>query len=163
MSTFATIHLLISFAALGAGFVVLAGLLAGKRPDGVWTPIFLATTVLTSATGFGFATDRVLPSHVVGALSLVVLGLAIYALYSRGLAGAWRGIYVVTAITALYLNVFVLIVQAFQQVPALRALAPTQTEQPFTLTQALTLAAFAIMMKTAVRASRANAASSVTT
>jgi hypothetical protein len=163
MSTFTVIHLLISFAALGAGFVVLAGLLGGKRPDGVWTPIFLATTLATSATGFGFPADRVLPSHVVGALSLVVLAVAAYALYGRRLAGPWRGIYVVTAITALYLNVFVLIVQSFLRIPALRAIAPTQTEQPFTLTQALVLATFAIMMKTAVRASRAAAAPSVRT
>jgi hypothetical protein len=163
MSTFTLIHLFISIAALGAGFVVLAGLLAGKRPDGVWTPLFLATTVVTSATGFGFASDRLLPSHVIGAISLVVLAVALYALYGRRLAGAWRGVYVVTAITALYLNVFVFIVQSFLRIPALRAIAPTQTEQPFTLTQALVLATFAIMMKTAVRAARARPSSSMTT
>ncbi len=138
------IHTLISLVGIFTGFVVLFGLLAGKRLDG-WTKWFLITTVLTSVTGFGFPVHQFMPSHGVGIISLVVLAVAIYARCRRELAGAWRWIYVVGAMIALYLNVFVGVVQAFEKVPALKALAPTQTEPPFKLTQLVVLALFILL------------------
>src|SRR5207245_4727097 len=107
-----------------------------------WTALFLATTVATSVTGFAFPFDHLLPSHKVGIISLVVLAVAILARYAFHLAGAWRRIYVITAIAALYLNVFVGVVQSFLKVPALHALAPKQTEPPFMVTQLVILAIF---------------------
>jgi len=106
------------------------GLLVAKRLDG-WTTLFLASTVLTSVTGFLFPFSRFLPSHGVGILSLLALAIAIFARYGRHLSGLWRRTYAITAVIALYLNVFVLIVQLFQKVPALKAIAPTQSEAPF--------------------------------
>src|SRR5439155_8179662 len=97
---------LISLVGIGSGFVVIFGLLAGKRLDG-WTALFLVTTVATSVTGFGFPFDHLLPSHKVGIISLAVLAVAILARYAFHLAGGWRRIYVISAVTALYLNVFV--------------------------------------------------------
>ena len=141
LATYTLIHVVLSLVGIGSGLVVLFGLLAGKRLTG-WTGLFLATTVATSVTGFGFPFDHFLPSHGVGILSLVVLAIAILALYSFHLAGAWRRIYVICAVIALYLNVFVLVVQAFEKVPGLRALAPTQSESPFAIAQLLVLALF---------------------
>jgi hypothetical protein len=138
------IHTLISLVGIFAGFVVLFGLLAGKRLNG-WTKWFLITTLLTSVTGFGFPVHHFMPSHGVGVISLLVLAVAIYARCRRELAGAWRWIYVVGAMIALYLNVFVGVVQAFEKVPALKALAPTQTEPPFKLTQLVVLALFVVL------------------
>jgi hypothetical protein len=135
---------------LGQGWSWWFGLLASK-PLGGWTALFLVSTVLTSVTGFGFPFDHLLPSHVVGILSLVVLALAIVARYARHLAGAWRWIYVVSAVVALYFNVFVFVVQAFQKVPALSALAPTQSEPPFLIAQLVVLALFAALGTVAVR------------
>ena len=109
-----------------------------------WTLLFLATTVATCVTGFGFSGDQLLPSHIVGIISLVVLAVAIFARYSRHLAGAWRWIFVVGAMVALYLNVFVLLVQAFRKVPALTSMAPTQSEPPFLITQLVVLALFIV-------------------
>ena len=126
------------------GFVVLFGLLAGKRLDG-WTRWFLITTVLTSVTGFFFPFHGFTPAITLGIMSLIVLAVAIFARYPRQLAGAWRWIYVVTAVITLYLNVFVGIVQAFEKIPALKAIAPTQTEQPFKLTQLVVLALFVVL------------------
>jgi hypothetical protein len=140
-ATFTLVHVLISLAGIGMGLVVLFGLLARKRLDG-WTAAFLVTTVATSVTGFGFPFDHLLPSHIVGIISLVVLALAIVARYPLGLAGAWRRTYVITATIALYFNVFVLVVQSFQKVPALRALAPTQSEPPFAIAQGAVLLLF---------------------
>src|SRR5438477_12073222 len=105
-STFTFVHVLISLVGIGSGFVVIFGLLAGKRLDG-WTALFLATTVLTSVTGFFFPFHGVTPAIVVGIISLVVLAIGIYARYLRKLAGAWRKTYVITALLALYFNVFV--------------------------------------------------------
>ena len=110
-----------------------------------WTAFFLVTTVLTSVTGFAFPFVKLLPSHILAVLSLIVLAIAIYALYSRKLAGGWRTAYVVTAIIEQYLNVFVLIVQAFMKLPPLKALAPTQTEPPFAIAQAVNLVAFLVL------------------
>jgi hypothetical protein len=149
MATYTAIHVVISLIGIGAGLVVMSGLLAAKRLDG-WTALFLASTAATSLTGFGFPFDHLLPSHVVGAISLVVLAVAVIGRYARGLAGAWRGIYVVAAAIALYLNVFVLIVQAFLKVPGLRAIAPTQSELPFVIAQLGTLALFVILTVFAV-------------
>ena len=140
-ATYTFLHVLISLAGIGSGLVVMFGFLTGKRFDG-WTALFLATTVATSVTGFGFPSDHLLPSHKVGIISLVILAVAIPARYVFHLAGAWRWIYVVGAATALYLNVLVLIVQAFLKVPALNALAPTQKEPPFLVAQLVLLLVF---------------------
>jgi hypothetical protein len=117
------------------------GFITGKRLDTL-TAVFLTTTVLTSVTGFGFPFDHLLPSHKLGIISLVALAIAIPARYVFHLAGSWRWIYVVGASMALYLNVFVLIAQLFMKVPALKALAPTQSEPPFLVAQILVLLIF---------------------
>ena len=144
MTTFTFVHVVISLAGILSGLVVLFGLIAGKRLDG-WTALFLITTVATSVTGFMFPFHKLLPSHVVGAISLMVLAIAILARYSRHLAGGWRLTYVISAVIALYLNVFVLIVQLFEKVPALNAMAPTQSEPPFKITQVVVLAIFVVL------------------
>ena len=108
-------------------------------------------TVATSVTGFGFRRDQLLPSHIVGIISLVLLAVAILALYVYALRGAWRWVYVASAVASLYLNFFVLIVQAFLKVPALHALAPTQNEPPFALVQGIALIAFIALGAVAVR------------
>jgi hypothetical protein len=144
ISTFTFVHVLLSLVGIGSGLVVLFGLLTAKRLDG-WTALFLATTVATSVTGFGFPVDHLLPSHKVGIISLVVLAVAILARYALHLVGAWRRIYVVCAAVALYLNVFVGVVQAFLKVPALTAMAPKQTEPPFVITQLVVLALFIVL------------------
>ena len=149
-STFTLIHVVLSLVGIFAGFVVLFGMLSSKKADG-WTALFLGTTVLTSATGFLFPHDRILPSHIVGIISLVVLAIAIFALYSRHLAGPWRWIYVVGAVVALYLNVFVGVVQAFQKVPFLNALAPTQSDPPFIVAQLVVIGIFVWLGIWAVR------------
>jgi hypothetical protein len=143
-STFTLVHVLLSLLGIGSGVVVIFGLLAGKQLDG-WTVLFLATTAATSVTGFGFPIDHLLPSHKVGIISLVVLAVAIVARYAFHLRGAWRRIYVVSAAVALYLNVFVGVVQAFQKVPALSVMAPRQTEPPFVITQLVVLALFVVL------------------
>ena len=153
MTTLTLVHVLISLAGIVSGFVVLAGLLAGKRLDR-WTAFFLTTTVLTSVTGYFFPVHKLMPSHIVGAISLVVLALAIFARYARHLRGPWRSTYVVSAILALYLNVFVLVVQLFLKVPALKALAPTQSEPPFAITQGLVLLLFVVLGIAAVKGFR---------
>jgi hypothetical protein len=150
MTTFTIIHVVISLVGIGTGLVVAAGLLNAKRLDG-WTILFLASTTATSLTGFGFPFERLLPSHIVGAISLVVLAGALYARYVRLMAGSWRSIYVVTAVAALYLNVFVLVVQLFLKVPALNALAPTQSEPPFAIAQSLVLLVFVVLGVAAVK------------
>src|SRR6267378_2296247 len=144
MTTFTFAHVVISLVGILSGLVVLFGLIADKRLDG-WTVVFLITTVATSVTGFMFPFHKLLPSHVVGAISLVVLAIAIYARYSSHLAGGWCRTYVISAVIALYLNVFVLIVQLFEKVPALNALAPTQSEPPFKITQIVVLATFVVL------------------
>jgi len=142
--TFTTVHVVLSLIGIASGLVVLFGLMSGRRLDR-WTALFLATTVLTSVTGFGFPFDHLLPSHKVGILSLVVLAVAIVAFYAAHLAGAWRRIYVICAAVALYLNVFVLVVQLFEKVPALKAIAPTQKEPPFAITQVVVLMLFVVL------------------
>lgn len=141
LHTYTISHTLISLVGIFTGFVVLFGLLAGKRLDG-WTKWFLITTVATSITGFFFPFHGFTPAIGLGIISLIVLAVAIYARYLKSLAGAWRWIYAVTAVLALYFNVFVAIVQSFEKVPALKALAPTQTEPPFATTQLIFLLIF---------------------
>jgi hypothetical protein len=140
-ATYTLLHVLISLVGIGSGLIVMFGFLTGKRLDGL-NGVFLVTTVLTSATGFGFPFEHLLPSHKVGILSLVVLAVAIPARYVYHLAGAWRKVYVVAASIALYLNVFVLVVQGFLKVPALKVLAPTQSEPPFLIAQLVVLVVF---------------------
>lgn len=150
MSTFLLVHVVISLAALASGLIVMVGLLRGDRLPG-WTALFLATTVLTSVTGFGFPFDRFLPSHWLGVISLVVLAVALLALYAFRLSGSWRLIYVVTAMLALYFNVFVAVVQAFGKIAPLHALAPTQSEPPFAIAQGVLLLMFVVIIIAAVR------------
>src|SRR6266581_8402538 len=141
LSAFTLFHVALSLVGILSGFVVVGGFLTAKRRNG-WTALFLLSTVLTSVTGFLFPFERFLPSHAIGIVSLLVLAVAILARYPCHLAGAWRRVYVVSAVTALYLNVFVLIAQLFQKVPALRDMAPTQSEPPFLITQVVFLALF---------------------
>lgn len=140
-ATFTLVHVVISLVGIGSGLVVTFGLL-NARPLNRWTALFLTTTVATSVTGFGFPFDHLSPGHKIGIISLVVLAVAIGARYAFHLAGAWGWIYVVSAMIALYLNVFVLIAQAFQKVPALKAMAPTGSEPPFLVAQLVVLALF---------------------
>jgi uncharacterized membrane protein SirB2 len=144
LSTFTIVHVLLSLVGIGSGLLVAYGLLLGKRFDGA-TAIFLATTALTSLTGFLFPFERLLTSHILGIISLVVLAVAIQARYARHLVGAWRSTYVVSAVLALFLNVFVLVAQIFMKVPAVHALAPTRTEPPFLVAQLLVLAVFIVL------------------
>jgi hypothetical protein len=142
-ATYTFLHVLISLIGIGSGLIVMVGLLTGKRLDGL-TAVFLTATVLTSVSGFGFPFDHLLPSHILGIISLVVLAVTIPARYVFHFAGAWRGTYVVGAAIALYFNVFVLIAQLFMKVPALKALAPTGKEPPFLIAQ-LTVMAITIL------------------
>ncbi len=141
LQTFTFMHVALSLVAIASGFVVLVGLIAGKRLDG-WTAFFLATTIATSVTGFEFPIIGVTPGIVIGVISLVLLAAALYARYGCHLAGAWRLVFVITAVIAQYLNFFVLIVQSFQKVPALKALAPKQSEPPFVIAQLVAVVAF---------------------
>lgn len=154
LPTFTLIHVVLSLAGILTGLIVAGGLIAGKRLDG-WTGLFLATTVLTNATGFLFPFTFLLPSHIVGAISLLILPVTIAARYWKQLAGTWRSIYVVTAIVALYFNVFVLVVQLFAKFPLLIAVAPTQKSPAFIVTQLLVLAMFVWLGRAAVRGFRA--------
>jgi hypothetical protein len=142
LSTYTAVHVLISLVGICSGLLVVFGLLNGRRLD-VLTAVFLATTALTSITGFGFPFDHLGPAHIIGILSLLVLALAIPARYIFHMSGPWRSIYVLGSAIALYFNVFVLVVQSFEKVPALKALAPTQKELPFVFVQILVLLTFA--------------------
>jgi hypothetical protein len=129
--------------------VAVGGLLSGRRLDR-WTAAVLVATVLTNVSGFAVPVVRFLPSHGVGIVSHLVLPVVIHALYGKRLAGTWRTIYVVGAVTALYLNAFVLVAQLFLRTPALRALAPTQQEPPFLFTQLFVLAMFVVLGRAAL-------------
>ena len=153
LSAFTLFHVALSLVGILAGVIALAGMLASKRYPG-WTAVFLITTVLTSVTGYFFPVEHILPSHIVGAISLVVLAIAIFALYVRHLSGSWRWIYVATAVAALYLNVFVAVVQSFLKIPSLTALAPTQSEPPFAIAQGLVLITFVVLGALAARSFR---------
>ena len=142
--TFTLVHTVISLIGIATGLVALAGMLAGKLLKG-WTGLFLVTTVLTSVTGFLFPISVFTPALGVGILSMVVLAIALAALYVFHLASAWRPIYVITAVFALYLNSFVGVVQAFQKIAVLQPLAPTQSEPPFLIAQGLLLGLFVVL------------------
>jgi hypothetical protein len=150
---FTWFHTILSLIGLVAGFPVVRGLLASRISE-PWTAIFLITTIATSATGFGFPFTKLLPSHIVGIISLVVLAIALIARYAFHLAGVWRGIYTATIVLAFYFNFFVFVVQLFQKVPALRALAPTQSEPPFAIAQGIVLVVFAWLIYRTARAFR---------
>jgi hypothetical protein len=149
LTAFTLFHVALSLVGIGSGFVVLYGLLSSKWSNW-WNTLFLTTTVATSVTGFFFPFHRLLPSHAVGILSLIVLGIAVVARYRFHLEGAWCRTYVITALIALYFNVFVLVAQMFQKIPALKALAPTQSEPPFKLTQLVVLVLFVLVTILAV-------------
>lgn len=143
-SAFTFLHVVISIVAIAAGFLAVLGMIA-NRSFSMINAIFLALTVLTSVTGFLFPFKGVTPGIVVGILSMIVLALAIVARYVGHLAGGWRVAYVVSAVIALYFNVFVFIVQSFEKVPSLKALAPTQSEPPFKIAQGITLLLFLVL------------------
>ena len=156
ITTFTLIHTLLSLVGIIAGLVVVGGLIAGKQLNG-WTGLFLVTTALTSITGFGFPFVTLLPSHKVGIFSLVLLPVVLVARYGKHLTGSWGRVYVVGAVLLLYLNVFVLVVQLFQRVPALLVSAPHQKEPPFVLSQLLVLALFVWLGWAAAKGARAGA------
>jgi hypothetical protein len=148
------LHVVISLIGIATGFVVVFGFMSGRRLNG-WNSMFLTTTILTSITGFLFPFERLLPSHLFGAISLVVLGVALTALFKFQLAGSWGRAYVVTSSIALYLNCFVGVAQAFQKIPALKGLAPTQSEPPFLMAQLVLLSVFILLGTRAARNFRA--------
>ena len=150
VATFTLAHVALSLVGILTGLVVLFGMFSSKKLA-TSTALFLATTVLTSATGFFFPRDHILPAHIVGVISLAVLAVAIFALYERHLAGSWRWIYVAGAVLALYLNVFVGVVQAFQKLAFLAPLAPTQSEPPFVVAQVVVLVIFIALGVLALR------------
>ena len=150
LATYTALHTILSLIGIAAGLVALFGMLGGRLLKG-WTWLFLFTTVLTSVTGYGFPVAGIMPSHIVGGISLAVLAIAIYALYGRRLSGAWRWIYVVTAVMAFYLNSFVGVVQGFLKIPALHGIAPTQTEPPFQIAQLATFLIFLVLGFLALR------------
>lgn len=150
LPAFTIIHVAISLAAIASGFIVLFGMIANKRVDR-WTAFFLATTVATSVTGFGFPIKGMTPGIAFGVISLVILAAVIYARYPRHLAGIWRRVYVIGAVLAFYLNFAVLIVQSFQKVGPLKELAPNQNEPPFLVVQVVSMAAFIVLGTLAVK------------
>ena len=159
LATFTLVHVAISLIAIASGIIVMIGMLGGLKLP-AFTAIFLLFTILTSATGFLFPVTQLLPSHVIGIISLVLLALACIALYGQKLAGAWRWIYVVTALLSLYLNVFVLVVQTFLKTPALSAIAPGNppTGPVFAAVQGTVLVVFAALIFAAWRRFRPQAA-----
>ena len=144
VEAFTLLHVVITLVAIGSGLIVVGGMFASHKLPGT-TAIFLLTTALTSVTGFLFPVHGFTPALGVGTLACLILLIALFALYKEHLVGAWRWIYVITAVASLYLNVFVLVVQSFVKVPALTALAPTQSEPPFAITQAVVLAIFILI------------------
>jgi hypothetical protein len=149
VGAFTLLHVIITLVAIGSGLIVLGGMLA-SRVLPVTTALFLLTTALTSVTGFLFPIHGFTPALGVGILACVILAFALFALYKEHLVGAWRPIYVITATVSLYLNIFVLVVQGFVKVSALNALAPTQSEPPFAITQAVVLLIFILITLIAV-------------
>jgi len=141
MAAFTLLHVVVSLIALAAGALALTLMLKGRDHE-LLTPFFLATTILTSGTGFLFPIDKVLPSHIVGIISLAVLVIAVAGYYAFRMTGAWRWIYVVSALTAFYLNAFVAVVQSFLKIEPLHAMAPTGSEPVFIVAQTVVLAGF---------------------
>lgn len=157
LATFTTIHTVLSLIALAAGVVVVAGLL-GAQLHSFWTSLFLITAIATSVTGFGFPFTGVLPSHIVGAIALVVLAAVLVARYAFHLGGAWRRVYAIGMVVSLYFLVFVAIAQAFLKIPALKAIAPTGTGLPFIVAQTVALAVFVVLGVAAAKSFRQSAA-----
>ena len=157
LAAFTAVHVAISLIAIVTGLVVVVGMRGSQRLP-AWTAVFLATTFLTSATGFGFPFTGLMPSHIFGIITLVVMAFEVPGLYLFHLAGRWRWIYVVGAVFTLYLNVFVLVVQSFLKVPVLTALAPTGSEPPFAVAQLIVLVVFIGLGVMAVRSFRPDAA-----
>ena len=147
LSTFTTVHVIISLIGIVAGIIVMFGMLGSNRMPGL-TAIFLLFTILTSATGFLFPFEKLLPSHIIATLSLVLLAITCIALYVMKLSGAWRWIYLLTALLSLYFNVFVLVIQSFLKVPALTALAPGNPPSGpvFAVVQGIVLVFFVLMI-----------------
>ena len=155
LSTFVLVHVIISLIGIAAGFIVMFGMLGSNRMPGL-TALFLLLTILTSATGFlipPLVSEKLLPSHMIGVLSLILLAIACYALYGEKLSGSWRWIYVLTALLAQYFNVFVLVIQSFLKVGPLHALAPSvpPSEPPFAIAQGIVLVFFIIVIIGAIR------------
>jgi hypothetical protein len=157
ITTFTLVHVILSLVGIVAGLVVAGGFMSGRRLDR-WAAVFLITTIAANATGFGFPFATLLPSHIIGIVSLIVLAVVIFAHYGKHFTGPWRSTYVVGVVLATYLNVFVLVVQLFRRVPALIALAPTESEPPFAVTHVLVLLLFAWLGAAAVRGFRPAAA-----
>jgi hypothetical protein len=157
MSTFTLVHVALSLVGILSGFIVVFGMMASKRLDG-WTGLFLVTTILTSVTGFFFPFHGVTPGIILGILSFIALAFALFARYSRHLAGGWRRTWVITAVIALYFNVFVLIAQLFEKVPPLHELAPTGKEPPFFIAQVANMILFIALGIFSSRGFRADAA-----
>lgn len=151
------LHVVICFIGLLAGAVVLIALCAGSRRP-TWDVVLLVSTVLISLTGFALpspaGTPTPDPARVLGGIELVVVAVAGLAIYAYHLARAWRGIYIVSMVLAVYLNVFVTVVQAFSKIGWLHALAPTGKEPPFLIAQLVVLALFVAIGATALRRSR---------
>ena len=156
-STFTELHVVLSLVGIASGLIVMIGLLRGRGLAG-WTVIFLLSLLATSVTGFAFPVAHLLPSHKVGIVTLVVLAVAALARYVFHLQGVWRSVYVIAAAAALYLDVLVAVVQAFEKVPALHALAPPQIEPPFVVAQLIVFAVFVVLTICAVRRFRRAAA-----
>ena len=150
IETFTFVHVVISLVGIMTGFIVVA-LMLQSAPLAGWNGFFLVTTILTSVTGFFFPVTAIGPPHIVGAISLVVLAVALFALYGRRLAGAWRVVYIVCAVLALYLNVFVGVVQSFGKFAYLNKFAPTGSEPPFAVAQGVVLVLFVLLGIAAVR------------
>ena len=155
LSTVVLVHVIISLVGIAAGFVVMFGMLGSRRMPG-WTAIFLLLTILASATGFlipPLLSEKLLPSHIIGVLSLILLAIACFALYGQKLSGPWRWIYVLPALLAQYFNVFVLVIQSFLKVGPLHALAPSvpPSEPPFAIVQGIVLVLFVWAIIRAVR------------
>ena len=146
------LHVVISLIGIASGLIVLFGLFKSQSMPGM-TAIFLVTTILTNATGFMFPFEKLLPSHIIAILSLVLLAIACIAIYGMKLSGTWRSIYLITAIASLYLNVFVLVIQSFLKIGPLHALAPSvpPSEPPFAVVQGLVLLLFLFAIFRAVR------------
>ena len=144
VATFTVLHVVISLIAIAAGAVACARMLEG-RPLDTWNSVFLLFTVLTTVTGFLFPITVFTPAIGVGIVSSIALALALAALHVGRLAGAWRWIYVVSALFAFYLNVFVLVVQSFQKIAFLNRFAPTGSEPPFAVVQGVVLLGFVLL------------------
>jgi hypothetical protein len=147
------LHVLISLVGIATGFVVVAGFIR-SRTQVAWARWFLITTILTSVTGFLFPFHGFTPGIGVGILSIVVLAVAVVAWNRSKMDRPWSRTFAVASIIALYFNVFVLVVQLFEKVPALRALAPGQSEPPFAITQLVVLLTFITLGVLSVRGYR---------